>query len=239
MTIQIVRIFFFCLVFVAFVPCFANDIPPDQDEYERSIDAVLRHKHFYKKGHLEFTPVVGVMPYDSLINHYMLGGRAAWHFTDHFSWEILDAQITFPSTTSYFTGLVKDKGLSDVQTPQLKMLLGTNFLVSPFYGKVRIVGRSVLHFDIYLLAGLGMAKAEQLRLSASGVGGDVSESILRSNFDPMATVGFGIKLFLNNVLGLVVDMRDYIVYTPIYGNKQIKSNFSVFGGLSIFLPSFG
>ena len=54
-----------------------------QGTYEREIQAIVRNKYFYKTGRLEATFNGGVMPYDSLVNHYMLGGKFTWHIADH------------------------------------------------------------------------------------------------------------------------------------------------------------
>ena len=81
-----------------------------QDDYEKSIESVVRHKHFYKAGKFEISGVAGVMPYDSLINHYMLGARLSWHLADHYGWEIADVQKSFPSLTSFTTDLVQLQG---------------------------------------------------------------------------------------------------------------------------------
>src|SRR5262245_5650497 len=77
-----------------------------QDEYEKSIEAVVRHKLYYKAGHFEVGGTAGVMPYDSLVSHIMFGGRLTYHFADHYGWEIADIQLGLPSVTNYTTDLV-------------------------------------------------------------------------------------------------------------------------------------
>jgi len=210
-----------------------------QDDYEKSIEAVVRHKHFYKAGKFELGVVAGVMPYDSLINHYMAGGRLTWHLADHFGWEIADLQKTFPSLTSFSTDLVSSKGISNLQTVRIGALASTNFIISPLYGKIRFFGRQVLYYDIYLVLGGGMAHTEVLQLSASGTNQPVTQSILKSGFDPMFDFGFGFKVFTNDAMSVLIDMRDYVIDSKIYGGNSLKSNFSVYVGLSFFLPFFG
>lgn len=210
-----------------------------QNDYERSTEAVIRNKNFYKSGRLELSGVAGLMPYDSLINHYQVGGRLTWHLSDHYGWEILDAQVLFPSITSFTTGLVSEKGISNLQTPRLKMMFATNFLLSPIYGKFRFIGSSVLHFDAYLVAGFGLVNTETVRFGATAKGNPAVESIAYSGFSPMFDFGFGFKIFLNDAMGLLVDFRDYVTISPVYGVTTLKSNFSFFMGLTFFIPTFG
>jgi outer membrane beta-barrel protein len=216
-----------------------STLNPSQDEYEKSIEAVVRHKDYYKAGRLEVEITAGVMPYDSLINHYMAGGRLIWHITDHLGWEIADIQGAFSSVTSFTTNLVSSYGLSNLQTQRMHLLTSSNFLVSPIYGKFHLIGRSVVHFDAYLAAGFGVANDDTLMLSAPSSGGAVTQTNVRTGFDPLFDVAVGFKFFLNDTAGLVFDMRDYVVYSQLYSGQTLKSNYSVFLGLCFFLPTFG
>lgn len=209
-----------------------------QIDYEREVGAIVRNKFFYKKGRFEAGITGGVMPYDSLVNHYMVGGKLTWHLHDHFGWEIIDIQKAFPSVTSFASGLVQDRGISNLQTTQLNYSLTTNLLLSPFYGKIRFFGSQVLFFDIYLALGGGMASTETIRLASTGIGVAGTQTSIRSGMEPCFDFGLGFKIFTNNFLGLVLDLRDYVVFSETYGKKNPKSNFSVFLGLSMFIPTF-
>jgi outer membrane beta-barrel protein len=216
-----------------------STLNPSQDEYEKSIEAVVRHKDYYKAGRLEGELTAGVMPYDSLINHYMVGGRLIWHITDHLGWEFADIQGAFSSVSSFTTNLVTSYGISNLQTQRIHLLASSNFLVSPIYGKFHLIGRSVVHFDAYLLGGFGVAYDDTLEVSAASTGAPAVQSNVRTGFDPLFDIGVGFKFFLNNDVGLVFDMRDYVVYSQLYSGQTLKSNYSVFLGLCFFLPTFG
>jgi len=216
-----------------------EEVSKAQQKYEKSINAVVQNKYFYKTDRLEFSFDVGVTPYDSISNHVLTGGRLAWHFTDHYGWEILDLQVAFPSLTSFTTGLVQDKGISNLQASQFKMIIGTNLLLSPLYSKVRFFGSTVLYLDIYITAGVGFANVEVIRLSSPGTGLAGVETTQSSSWDPMLNVGMGFKFFLTRAFGLYFDMRNYMLFSDIYGTTAIRSNFAIFGGLNFFIPTFG
>lgn len=211
----------------------------EQTSYEREIGAVVRNKIYYKPGTFEVSFTGGTMPYDSVVTNYLIGGRATWHLSDHFGWEIVDAQFGFPSVGTFAQNLLKvHTHINNLQNNQMKMWIGSSLLMSPFYSKIRMFGRWVIYFDIYVSVGLGFAKTETLRLASAGGSTDPTVTLERSGFDPGFSVGAGFKIFLTNGIGMLLELRDYVVYTEEYSSKRLRSNYTVFGGLTFFLPSF-
>lgn len=210
----------------------------DQHEYERSIDAKVRNKLYYKAGTVEAMGLIGVMPYDSVISHTVFGGRLNWHFTDHYGWEVIDALVASASTSTFATNLVSSQGISNLQAVKLKTMVSSAFLLSPVYGKIRFFGSTILHFDFYAVLGLGMAQTDTIKLSTTAVDGDVTESIVGTKWNPMLTAGVGFKVFINRAMGIIVDLRNYVVNSETYGKSSLKSNFSAYAGLAFYLPPF-
>lgn len=211
--------------------------PKPQDDYERGIGAVVRNKTFYKTGKFEATGAASIMPYDSLVNHYLLGGRLTWHLSDHFGWEIIDLHYAFPSVTGYTTKLVQEKGLSKLDTTELKLLASTGVVASPIYGKFHLFGSSVIYFDIYAVLGAGVAQVNTLTFSTPNTATAPTKTSV-GHTDPMFNIGIGFKFFLNSAVGFVFDVRDYLTLSETYGQKSLKSNFNVSVGLSFYLPTF-
>ena len=205
-----------------------------QSGFERSINAVVRNKYFYKTNKLEIGATTGVMPYDSEVNHFMVGGKATWHLSDHFGWEIADIQYGMPSVTTDIRDKVNGKSLTNVQFSQIGLLATTNLLVSPIYGKIRFFGSQVLYFDIYTVVGAGFANTKTIKLSHT----DPKETTVRQGMEPAFDFGLGLKIFTSDALALLIDLRDYVTFTEVYSTRKPRSNFSVFAGLSFFLPTF-
>jgi outer membrane beta-barrel protein len=213
-----------------------KDVEGSQGDFERSIGAVVRNKKYDRAGKLELGASFGFFPYDLAVNHTSFGGRLTWHISDHYGWEIIDYQKASGSTSSFITSLVSDptKSIQDLQVVKLKQVIGSNFLLSPFYGKIRFFGAQVLYFDIYVPIGLGFASTETSKYSISNTGG----SVVASGSDLTLTLGVGFKLYLNSLMGIVVDLRNYMANSQNYGEKSFRSNFVASFGLAVFLPSF-
>jgi outer membrane beta-barrel protein len=180
-------------LFLAFVSTsvFAANLPAaptNQSEFEKESRSVVRNKLYYKPGKFEVAATGGLMPYDDVNNQYFVGGKLAWHLTDSLGWEILDAQKASASITSWANNLVNEKNINNLQTAQLDYLATTNLLFSPFYGKIRVFGSSLVYFDLYTVLGAGLAGTKTVKLSKGS-----PESTLRTGVDPVVDFGLGFK----------------------------------------------
>lgn len=216
--------------------------PPEvgsrQNVSEKENQAVVRNKRFFKGNQVELGIGGGLMPYDSTLDTYTLGAHLDWHFNDHWAWEIIEYQKTFSSVTSFITSKAADNNmnLQDLQVIRPNSIIGTNLLVSPFYGKIRMLG--VVYLDIYLIAGLGFVNTTTLRYThTSGTSYNTTE--VNSGYDFAINYGVGFKFFLNNTFTLYFDLRNYMANSFSYGRRGFGSNFTSSLGLSIFLPNFG
>ncbi len=220
----------------------APEVGSPQNRYEKENKTVVRNKRYYKSGKLELGLSAGLLPYDSLYNVYMLGGRVTWHISDHFGWEILDYQKPFASVTSFTTNQVSEpppgKAIVALDAVKLKNSFGTALLVSPFYGKIRFFGAQVIYLDVYTVVGAGMFNTETVRFSNNG-GTGFNETITSDSWDLSINYGVGFKIFLNDAFTLFFDLRNYMVNSQKYGTKAFRSNFNVSGGVSFVLPNFG
>ncbi len=216
--------------------------PPEfggaQNLYEKEQNAVVRNKRYYKAGKFEIGVTGGLLPYDSMYDQYFLGGRATWHITDHYGWEIVDFQKVFPQVTSFTTSLVSDhnKNIADLQGVKMDMAIGSNFVMSPFYGKIRFFGS--VYLDIYLMAGLGIVSTETTRYAYQATNSYVASSI-RKGWDASFNYGLGFRFFVSNQFSVLLDMRSYMTLSPVYGKNSLRNNFTTFVGFSFFLPNFG
>jgi len=208
-------------------------LPGNQEAFEKESGLVVRNKLYYKPGKLEFAGTAGLMPYDDVNNQYFVGAKATWHWTDYWGWEVVEFQKAFASTTDWVKNLVASKSITNLQTAQLNYLATSNIIFSPFYGKVRVFGSSLVYFDLYAVLGGGFASTRTVKLSNGN-----PESEVRTGMDPVVDFGVGFKVFMGPSFGLLLDLRDYLTFSETYGRRSVKSNYTVFLGLNFFLPSF-
>ena len=135
------------------------------EEGRRPYDAVM-NRFFLKEDRFEIAPILGYVPNNPMVRRYTGGVLGAYHFSETFAAE--GAFIYAPDlNTADLKGLVNtlvviaQDGSSDgsaFQQPVDKLALGATFAArwAPIYGKINLIGETVLNFDFYLYAGAAL-----------------------------------------------------------------------------------
>ena len=215
----------------------------------------VQNRFFLKQGRVEVAPVLGYVPNDPLVQRFVGGIIGAYHFSEEFAAEgafMYAPDLGQSDLKGLVTTLVQiaadDNGgnTENFRQPLDKMVMGASFAArwAPFYGKINVIGESVLNFDAYGTLGLGMLSmqsydatgemdADQLVMNLENKGSSV---VLSPN------VGIGFNFFLNQTVALKIDARSYfyIADEPDYGDgaeaQQLYSNLVASVGLSFFVP---
>lgn len=153
----------------------------------------------YRLGH-EFNLGVGVMPLDAFYVGLVLGGSYTYHFTDFWAWEIASIHYSINFDTALEGNLNRQFGVVPVRGggERTQLFATTNVVMKPFFGKLVLTNRTVVYAETFFLLGLGPFQ------SVSGTGE-------HSYFDPAFDVGLGLRFWVNEVLSVRFEIRDYIV----------------------------
>jgi outer membrane beta-barrel protein len=161
---------------------------------------VVPRKAFLKGGRLELAPFSSITLNDVLIRHYAFGGNLNFYLTDVFSIGI-EGQY-FIKERSEREGLV---GLQYNRIPtmnQYKYAAAFNFGYVPGYGKFTLFNKYIMHWDIFVTAGVGAIWSEIIPRVA---GDEVFHTISLA-----PSVSAGTRFFLSNWLTISFAFRDYI-----------------------------
>ncbi|HXU82845.1 MAG TPA: outer membrane beta-barrel domain-containing protein [Polyangia bacterium] len=161
---------------------------------------VVPRKAFLKGGRLELAPFTSITLNDVLIRHYAFGGDLNFYLTDVFSIGI-EGQY-FIKERSQLEGLV---GLQYNRIPTLnryRYAAAFNFGYVPGYGKYTLFNKYIMHWDIFINAGVGAIWSEIIPRVA---GDEVFHTIsLAPDF------GVGTRFFLSDWLTISFAFRDYV-----------------------------
>ncbi|MFZ4739357.1 MAG: outer membrane beta-barrel domain-containing protein [Bradymonadia bacterium] len=158
--------------------------------------AAIRDRVQYRGGRFHVAPAFGFTLNDPFQRNILFGGQLGYHLTDSFG-----IGATVLAGTPMNTGLADTieserperakGGFSNVS------LLGTlDIEYVPLAGKLALFGRTVMNYDLHVLAGVGGAK-----ISGDG-------SLDKFAITPVA--GVGMRTYVQKWLDVNIELRDYL-----------------------------
>jgi outer membrane beta-barrel protein len=218
---------------------------------------VVQNRFFIKEDRFEISVMPGLVPNNPMVSRYTGGLLTAYHFSESLAAEgafVYSPDLGLNDIKGLTTTLVQiahdGSGSSDFQQPVDKMELGATFAASwaPIYGKINLIGESVLNFDFYGVAGVGMLSINKIYAVYNE---DVPEgtapvgltSAIRQFYVPL-NVGFGMNFFLTQSVALKLDARSYLYYAnkPQYDpevpelESRVYNTLVASAGISVFFP---
>jgi outer membrane beta-barrel protein len=209
---------------------------------------VVPRKAFLKGGRFEFQPFTGLSVNDSLIRHYVLGLDLNYFLTDVF-WIGLEGQYFIHQLTNQ-EELV---GSEYNRAPTLNQYLyggALNFGYVPIYGKFALFNRSILSWEIWASAGVGVTFTKVIPRDPA------NDAFAFQNTDITPNVGIGSRFFLLDWLSVNFALRDYLVpdkFEPIrdpaaapptsaaqyktLAQSELVQNVLFYVGVGLYLPT--
>jgi len=215
----------------------------------------IQNRFFLKAERFELTPTVGLVTSNPLAKRYVGGLTFAYHFNEH---------LAATGTLTYSPDLGKadlkplvgallqiaNDGGPGFQQPLDKATLGAHFAArwTPLYGKINLVGETVVNFEVYGVAGLGMLSKSNFTATYNPSGTnfpDIVDLTFAGNESKVGPVfGVGTNFFLNQGVAfrldacssLYVDDKPPDPASPDTIEQRLYNNFVVSGGLSFFFP---
>ncbi len=113
----------------------------------------VQRKGFLKRGRFELEPIFAATVNDAFYEKFGYGLRVAYNVQDSFA-----VALRANRYTKYRTDNVRE-GMLAFQSQLLSADIQQQFMLdgiwSPIYGKAAVLAGSIVHFDLYLQAGLG------------------------------------------------------------------------------------
>ena len=196
---------------VAPAPVQAAQAPTDADGNEPAVQLVhvVEKRAFSEGGHGELTLFVPVQVNTKFTEHVGVALEGAYHIRENLAvqvgllWNPIAQQSSF---TEELVNKVSQQPLAaDALLLQAGGLVGLELM--PVYGKLNVFDGKILKLGFYINVGLGAAKTRlQLQGSDSAEGRTFGDTGIR----PMAGLGAGFRVFLNERLTLRIELRDLV-----------------------------
>jgi outer membrane beta-barrel protein len=225
----------------------------------------VENRFFLKEGRFEASPVFGYVPNNPFARRYMVGGILGYHFGESLSAQaevlyspdsgeddlkpLVEVLLDRAANSAPITPTTGTAAPSEFQQPLDKVSLAANFGVAlaPFYGKINLVGETVLNFDFYVSGGLGMVSKTNYTATYDENQSDGNFVNLNDNGSEVkvsVSAGIGQNYFLNQFMAFKIDVRAlfYVDNLPVYdpanppSGDRLYNNVVASAGLAFFFP---
>lgn len=152
-----------------------------EDSYD-----VVQNRLYSKSGRFEFELYGGAIFTDPFLSVNNLGGLLGYHFTEFLGVELVGWKSF--SKASRALEIFQSEIGATTNYNEPKWFLGVEASFSLIYGKLSLLGKSILYYDLHLLGGLGATDTESGR-----------------NFTIL--MGLGQQIYISSMFALRMDYR--------------------------------
>lgn len=148
---------------------------------------VVQNRLYTKNGKFQLGLFAGTISTDPFLKVYNAGGSLGYHFTEYLAFNVT-AWKFYVTSSSAARAFTQQTGGSVTNSNIPKTFFGGEFEFSPIYGKLSVLGRSIIYYDLHLLLGGGLTEME-------------------SGTYTTPLVGIGQQVFLSKNITLRLDYR--------------------------------
>lgn len=204
------------------------DLKKIQSDYWGSKDGteieVVQKRKYSKTNRLETVLFGGLVATDPFLNVKNYGAAINYHFSEAFGFGLLYWNDLSSSSEALKT--FEQKNGFTVNTNQPKSFMGADISYSPLYGKLSLLNKSIIYFDIHLHLGGGSRNTESGRNIAYFAG--IGEQLYLSQWLSFR-LDFYLMRFKENLIEKVTSDKGKVI-----GSRNELSSVTV-AGLSLWL----
>jgi outer membrane beta-barrel protein len=173
----------------------------------------VQRRDFLKRHRFELSGVGGFYASDALSSTYSYGGAIAFYPSEDFGLEVLVTRSPVQFRLEEpFNAFTKEEHFVASNAWQG---IGS-MLWSPIHAKFKFSEQTIIHGDVFAVAGAGRT---------------FHESVMGLTWE----AGAGFKLYLAKYVAFRFDVRDFLLPQEVLGRGRITNNVTVLGGLSAWV----
>jgi outer membrane beta-barrel protein len=173
----------------------------------------VQRRDFLKKHKFEIGALGGYYASDALSSTYSYGGALAFYPSEDFGLEVLVTRTPIKFRLEEpFSSFDAEQHF----TPSAAYQAVASLLWSPIHAKFKFTEATIIHGDIFALAGAGRT---------------FHESVLGLTWE----AGFGLKLYFSRFVSFRLEIRDFLIPQEVLGRGRSTNNITILGGLSLWL----
>jgi len=173
----------------------------------------VQRRDFLKKHRFEIAAVGGYYASDALSSTYSYGGAVAYYPSEDFGLEVLVTRTPIKFRLEEpFSAFDQERHFQ----PSAAYQGIASLLWSPIHAKFKFTEATIIHGDVFAMAGAGRT---------------FHESVLGLTWE----AGLGLKLYFSRFVTFRLEVRDFLIPQEILGRGRSTNNLAVLGGFSLWL----
>jgi len=173
----------------------------------------VQRRDFLKRHRFEIGALGGWYASDALSSTYSYGGAVAFYPSEDFGLEVLVTRTPIHFRLEEpFNAFDSERHF----TPSVAYQAIGSLLWSPIHAKFKFTESTIIHGDIFALAGAGRT---------------FHESVLGLTWE----AGFGLKLYFSRFVSFRLEIRDFLIPQEVLGRGRSTNNITILGGFSLWL----
>jgi outer membrane beta-barrel protein len=215
----------------------------------------VQNRFFLKAKRFEITPMVGSSPNNPFASRFSVSLALAYHFRENLALELFTSympDLGKGDVKSLVPILLERATDDDFRQPLDKAVLATALGVkwAPVYGKINVLGETVLNFDFYGFLGMGFVMDANYFATENTEYVDGAPQKDFFNLDAPVTklhaaptLGLGADFFVSQTVAIRLDGRFGLVIDdkPVYDPEtppgtRVVTLFNASAGVAFFFP---
>ena len=171
-------------------PAFAGD---DLDEEQVATYAV--QTRLFKLGG-ELNVAAGFLPINAFNKGLTVGGSFTYHFSTAWAWEVINGAYVYKQLdTGLKKELLENFDVQPTEIAAMDLLMSTSLVLKPFYGKLAVWNRRLIHVSVSIPVGIALARYTNPQA-----------------YLPGPLLGVDTRVFLSPHTSLRIDVRDHLLF---------------------------
>ena len=107
----------------------------------------------------ELTVAAGLLPINAFNKGLTVGGSFTYHVSTSWAWEIIHGAYVYKQLdTGLKRELLENFDVQPTDIAAIDFILSSNLVLKPFYGKLAVLNRRVIHMDVSIPFGVALAR---------------------------------------------------------------------------------
>ena len=171
-----------------------NAYAQDELDEEQVATYAVQSRLFRLGG--ELTVAAGFLPINAFNKGLTVGGGFTYHISNSWAWEIIRGAYVYKQLNSGLKNELLDNfSVKPTEIAAVDFILSSNLVLKPFYGKLAVFNRRLVHLEVSVPFGVAMAR--YINPQAYPFGPDA---------------GLIFRVFASRHISFCLDVRDYVFF---------------------------